>query len=111
MLALAPALVRPPRLLIVDEPSLGLAPLVVDQVYAALDEIRERGSAVLLVEEKAADALATADTIAFLSAGRLSWVAPVAEVDQERLVQSYLGITAAPPAPDRSPGPARLLPS
>jgi ABC-type branched-subunit amino acid transport system ATPase component len=47
---------------------------------------------VLLVEEKANDVLALADTVAFLQAGRVAFAAPAAEVDEERLVQAYLGI-------------------
>jgi ABC-type branched-subunit amino acid transport system ATPase component len=92
MLALAPALVRPPLLLVVDEPSLGLAPLVVEQVYEALRELRDRGTAVLLVEEKANDVLAVADTVVFLQVGRVAWAAAAGTVDEERLVESYLGI-------------------
>jgi ABC-type branched-subunit amino acid transport system ATPase component/branched-subunit amino acid ABC-type transport system permease component len=92
MLSLAPALARPPLLLIADEPSLGLAPLVVEDLYAALRELKDRGTAVLLVEEKANDVLALADTVAFLQAGRVAFAAPAAEVDEERLVQAYLGI-------------------
>jgi ABC-type branched-subunit amino acid transport system ATPase component len=99
MLALAPALVRPPLLLVADEPSLGLAPLVVDEVYAALRELKERGTTMLLVEEKAKDVLGLADTVAFLDAGNLAFVAPAADVDEERLVQAYLGLGTSP-APD-----------
>jgi branched-subunit amino acid ABC-type transport system permease component/ABC-type branched-subunit amino acid transport system ATPase component len=104
MLALAPALVRPPLLLVADEPSLGLAPLVVDEVYAALRELKDRGTTVLLVEEKAKDVLALADTIAFLDAGNLAFVAPAADVDEERLVQAYLGLDTSP-APDAQTAP------
>src|SRR5262249_45766943 len=53
MLALASALVRPPKVFVADEPSLGLAPLASDTVFGALTELRERGSSLLLVEEKA----------------------------------------------------------
>src|SRR5690606_39182218 len=100
MLALAPALVRPPLLLVADEPSLGLAPRVVDEVYEALRELRDRGTAVLLVEEKANDVLSLADTVAFLQVGRVAWVAPASEVDEDRLVRSYLGLPAAGDAED-----------
>ncbi|HEX8803180.1 MAG TPA: ATP-binding cassette domain-containing protein, partial [Acidimicrobiales bacterium] len=103
MLAVAPALVRPPLVLVADEPSLGLAPLVVEQVYAALRELKERGTAVLLVEEKANDVLALADTVAFLQVGRLAFTAPAAEVDEERLVQAYLGIPTAAPTGAQAP--------
>jgi ABC-type branched-subunit amino acid transport system ATPase component len=101
MLALAPALVAPPDLLVVDEPSLGLAPLIVADVYLALHELRDRGTAILLIEEKAHDVLALADTVAFMSAGRIAWERPTAEVDSDLLVRSYLGIAdASGPAGD-----------
>ena len=107
MLALAPALVRPPLLLVADEPSLGLAPLVVDEVYAALRELKERGTTMLLVEEKAKDVLGLADTVAFLDAGNLAFVAPAADVDEERLVQAYLGLGTSPaPHAESAPEPA-----
>jgi ABC-type branched-subunit amino acid transport system ATPase component len=92
MLALVAALVRPPTVLVVDEPSLGLAPLIVGQVYAALRELRDRGTAILLVEEKAHDVIKLADSIAFMRAGLILWHAPTADVDEERLVSAYLGI-------------------
>jgi ABC-type branched-subunit amino acid transport system ATPase component/branched-subunit amino acid ABC-type transport system permease component len=105
MLALAPALVRPPLLLVVDEPSLGLAPLLAEQVCQALRELRDRGTAVLLVEEKAKDVLAVADTVVFLQVGRVAWAAAAGAVDEERLVESYLGIRpGGPPDSERASG-------
>ncbi|MEU9032960.1 ATP-binding cassette domain-containing protein [Streptomyces sp. NPDC048383] len=92
MLALAPLLERPPQVLIADEPSLGLAPRVVDEVYGLLTEIRDAGSALLLVEEKAAEILGIADTVAYLSQGRVSWCGPRAEVEPDRLTEAYLGM-------------------
>ncbi|MFD3870485.1 ATP-binding cassette domain-containing protein [Streptomyces sp. NPDC058623] len=92
MLALAPLLERPPQVLIADEPSLGLAPRVVDEVYGLLTEIRDAGSALLLVEEKAAEILGIADTVAYLSQGRVSWCGPRAEVETDRLTEAYLGM-------------------
>ncbi|MER5732580.1 ATP-binding cassette domain-containing protein [Streptomyces sp. NPDC002138] len=92
MLALAPLLQRPPRVLIADEPSLGLAPRVVEEVYGLLAELRDAGTALLLVEEKAAEILGVADTVAYLSQGRVSWCGPRAEVETDRLTEAYLGI-------------------
>ncbi|MCX5582460.1 ATP-binding cassette domain-containing protein [Streptomyces erythrochromogenes] len=91
MLALAPLLQRPPAVLIADEPSLGLAPRVVEEVYALLTELRDAGTALLLVEEKAAGILGVADTVAYLSQGRVSWCGPRAEVEADRLTEAYLG--------------------
>ncbi|WP_327361159.1 MULTISPECIES: ABC transporter permease subunit [unclassified Streptomyces] len=92
MLALAPLLQRPPEVLIADEPSLGLAPRVVEEVYALLAELRDAGTALLLVEEKAAGILGVADTVAYLSRGRVSWCGPRAEVEADRLTAAYLGM-------------------
>ncbi|MFF7497885.1 ATP-binding cassette domain-containing protein [Streptomyces lavendulae] len=92
MLSLAPLLQRPPAVLIADEPSLGLAPRLVEEVYALLAELRGAGCAVLLVEERADAVLGIADSIAFLARGRVSWCGPRAEVDAERLTESYLGV-------------------
>ncbi|WP_214413088.1 ABC transporter permease subunit [Sphaerisporangium fuscum] len=93
LLTLAPALVRPPRVLIADEPSLGLAPLVVDQIFEVFAELRQRGVALLLVEEKATETLRVADRVAFMRLGRITWTGPRAEVDPERLTAAYLGVS------------------
>ncbi|MEV1239534.1 ATP-binding cassette domain-containing protein [Nonomuraea sp. NPDC050022] len=93
LLTLAPALARPPRVLIADEPSLGLAPLIVRQVFEVFAELRERGVALLLVEEKATEALAIADRVAFMRLGHVVWAGPRAEVDGDRLTAAYLGVT------------------
>ncbi|MBG0828680.1 ATP-binding cassette domain-containing protein [Planomonospora sp. ID67723] len=92
LLTLAPALIRPPRVLIADEPSLGLAPLVVAQIFEVFAELRERGVALLLVEEKATAALELADRVAFMRLGRVTWTGPRAEVDDTRLTAAYLGV-------------------
>ncbi|MGW2269138.1 ABC transporter permease subunit [Streptomyces yangpuensis] len=91
MLALAPLLQRPPEVLIADEPSLGLAPRVAEEVYALLTELRDTGTALLLVEEKAAGILGVADTVAYLSRGRVAWCGPRDEVEADRLTEAYLG--------------------
>ncbi|MFF0447868.1 ATP-binding cassette domain-containing protein [Streptomyces sp. NPDC004609] len=93
MLALAPLLQRPPEVLIADEPSLGLAPRVVEEVFGLLTDLRARGTALLLVEEKAAEVLGIADTVAYLAQGGVSWCGPRAEVETDRLTEAYLGIT------------------
>ena len=73
MLSLAPALADPPVVLIADEPTLGLAPLAADAVMDAILELRDRGCAVLLVEEHAQNALRVADTLAFMELGNIVW--------------------------------------
>lgn len=102
MLALAPLLQRPPKVLIADEPSLGLAPRVVDEVFRLLTELKEAGTALLLVEEKAAEVLGVADTVAYLAQGRVTWCGPRAEVEADRLTEAYLGIAASPRGTPRS---------
>ncbi|MER5253587.1 ATP-binding cassette domain-containing protein [Streptomyces sp. NPDC002855] len=94
MLALAPLLQRPPKVLIADEPSLGLAPRVVDEVFRLLAELRDAGTGLLLVEEKAAEILGIADTVAYLAQGRVSWCGPRSEVRADQLTEAYLGIAA-----------------
>jgi branched-subunit amino acid ABC-type transport system permease component/ABC-type branched-subunit amino acid transport system ATPase component len=91
MLTLAPLLVKPPEVLIVDEPSLGLGPLIVERILGVFGELRDRGVALLLVEEKARDVLQVADEVAFLELGRIGWIGARADVDEERLAAAYLG--------------------
>ncbi|WP_055567577.1 ABC transporter permease subunit [Streptomyces atriruber] len=95
LLALAPLLQRPPKVLIADEPSLGLAPRIVDDVFRLLVELRDAGAGLLLVEEKAAEILGVADTVAYLAQGRVSWCGPRAQVRADRLTEAYLGMAAS----------------
>ncbi|WP_156722139.1 ABC transporter permease subunit [Streptomyces apocyni] len=99
LLALAPLLQRPPRVLVADEPSLGLAPRVVDDVFDLLTQLRDAGTALLLVEEKAAEVLGVADTVAYLAQGRVSWCGPRADVRVDQLTEAYLGMADEPSAP------------
>ncbi|MFE6489043.1 ATP-binding cassette domain-containing protein, partial [Streptomyces sp. NPDC057757] len=94
MLALAPLLQSPPAVLIADEPSLGLAPRVVDEVFRLLTELKEAGTALLLVEEKASEVLRVADTVAYLTRGRVTWCGPRSAVEADRLTEAYLGLAA-----------------
>ncbi len=91
MLSLAPALADPPKVLIADEPTLGLAPLAAEAVMQAILELREAGTAVLLVEEHAQNALKVADTLVFMELGKIVWVGPREEADMELLASAYLG--------------------
>ncbi len=91
MLTLAPLLVHPPLVLVADEPSLGLAPLIVNDLLGVFSGMRDDGVAILLVEEKARDVLNVADEVAFLELGHVGWTGPRAEVDDERLAAAYLG--------------------
>jgi branched-chain amino acid transport system ATP-binding protein len=79
ILALGRVLATPPRLLIVDELSLGLAPAIIDSVYEALVAIRSTGCALLVVEQQVDRALAIADSAVLLSRGLVAWSGPPSE--------------------------------
>lgn len=81
MLSLARVLVEAPRLLVADELSLGLAPIVVDQIYAELARLRGEGTALLIVEQQVAHAVALCDRVALLEHGSVTWEGPAAEAE------------------------------
>ena len=90
-LAIARALVAEPRVLLLDEPSLGLAPTVVDLVFSTLSTIRDRGLAILLVEQRAQRTVALADRTHVLSNGELRLTLGPADADDtDRMVAAYL---------------------
>jgi branched-chain amino acid transport system ATP-binding protein len=90
-LAIARALVAEPSVLLLDEPSLGLAPSLVDDVFAALADIRDRGFAVLLVEQRAQRTVALADCTHVLANGELRLTLGPADADDtEKMVAAYL---------------------
>ena len=90
MLSLARVLTRPPRLLIADEISLGLAPLVVEEVFAGLQRVIQLGVSVVLIEQFVHRALQIADRCHVLRRGRLVWSGEASEAGTE-LVEHYLG--------------------
>ena len=79
MLSLGRVLVESPRLLIADELSLGLAPMVVDQVFDTLSQIRDAGTALLIVEQQVGHALELCDRAAVLEHGLITWHGPASE--------------------------------
>ena len=92
MLAVAQGLVRRPRLLMLDEPSAGLSPVLVDRVLGVLADLRAGGTAVLLVEQLVDKALALADRVCALARGRIVLHAPAGEPGlHARLEQAYMG--------------------
>jgi ABC-type branched-subunit amino acid transport system ATPase component len=91
LLTLAPLLVRPPRVLIADEPTLGLAPLVVSNLLDLFRTLRDDGVAVLLVEEKVRSLLELADVVSLLQLGRIVWTGHPDAVDDAELAAAYLG--------------------
>jgi ABC-type branched-subunit amino acid transport system ATPase component/branched-subunit amino acid ABC-type transport system permease component len=99
MLTMAPVMVKPPTLLIADEPTLGLAPLIVEQIMGVFAELRDQGVTLLVVEERAKAVLDIADDVALLELGRLIWDGPRAELDPAHLTAIYLGQSTVEDAP------------
>jgi len=91
MLTLAPVMIRQPRILVVDEPTLGLAPRIVTTLLEMLSYLRDDGVAVLLAEEKTRNVLSIADEVSFLERGRVVWSGPRGEMDDALLADTYLG--------------------
>ena len=93
MLAIGRALMARPRLLLLDEPSMGLAPILVDQILEIIRKLKADGLTILLVEQNAHAALAIADRAYVLETGRvtLSGTAAAIEVDQ-KVREAYLGM-------------------
>jgi branched-chain amino acid transport system ATP-binding protein len=90
MLALARALAVSPKLVIADEMSLGLAPLIAESVFEGLEEARRSGITIVLSEQFVHRALAMADTCVILMRGRVGWSGPASEAGQE-VIDRYLG--------------------
>ncbi len=92
MLAIGRALMSRPRLLLLDEPSLGLAPLMVERIFEVIGELKRQGATILLVEQNVHHALDLADRAYVLESGRVTLEGPAAELKHNPLVeQSYLG--------------------
>jgi len=102
MLAVGRALMSRPQLLMLDEPSLGLAPLIVKEIFSIIDTLRQAGVTILLVEQNARAALAVADTAYVVEMGEIALQGPAAQLAQDvRVVDTYLGTTTplAVPSP------------
>jgi branched-chain amino acid transport system ATP-binding protein len=93
MLAIGRALMAKPRLLLLDEPSMGLAPILVDQILATIRGLKREGLTILLVEQNARAALAIADRAYVLETGRLTAQGTAAEIKvDQRVREAYLGV-------------------
>ncbi|GAA4184462.1 ABC transporter ATP-binding protein [Streptosporangium oxazolinicum] len=118
MLAIGRALMAKPKVLLLDEPSMGLAPLLVQQIFEIIEEINRRGTTVLLVEQNAQQALKLAHRAYVLETGKVVKSAPADELLNDPAVQAaYLGggaehdleaeaAQAVPPSAPASPAPA-----
>ena len=92
MLALGRALMARPRLLLLDEPSLGLAPMIVREIFRIVASLREHGVSILLVEQNARAALETADYSYVLETGQIVYHGPSRELAHDpRVIATYLG--------------------
>ena len=92
MLAISRALMSEPRLLLLDEPSLGLAPLIIKDIFAAIRQLRESGLTILLVEQMAKQALGVADRAYVLETGRITLEGSGRELlDDPKVKAAYLG--------------------
>ena len=93
MLAIGRGMMGRPRLLMLDEPSLGIAPIIVERIFEALEDIRSRGVTILLVEQNATRALAAADRGYALDIGRITATGASATLlADERVRRAYLGL-------------------
>jgi branched-chain amino acid transport system ATP-binding protein len=93
MLAVARALMAKPRLLMLDEPSLGLAPLIVREIFRVIADLKKTGVSILLVEQNARAALQVADYGYVLETGEIALEGPSDQlIDDPKVVESYLGL-------------------
>jgi|TARA_Y100000588_G_scaffold138733_1_gene152544 branched-chain amino acid transport system ATP-binding protein len=92
MLAVARALMSKPRLLLMDEPSLGLAPLIVEEVFQIIRDLHDDGTSILLVEQNAHMALQVADRFCLLDQGRITFSGKPGQLSENELIRrAYLG--------------------
>lgn len=92
MLAIGRALMSSPKVLLLDEPSLGLAPLIIESIFETLKKIRKEGTTILIVEQNALMTLEIADYAYVLELGEISMKGPASKlIHEESLVEAYLG--------------------
>jgi branched-chain amino acid transport system ATP-binding protein len=94
MLALCRALVTDAHLILADELSLGLAPVVVDEIFAAVDVLRAEGRSLLIVEQYVSRALAVADYVYILHKGRVAFVGEPEQCAEQQIFEQYVGSVA-----------------
>jgi len=97
MLALSRAFVSRPRVVLLDEVSMGLAPLVIDEIFAALRLLADHGIALVLVEQYVHRAMAMAGHVVLLVRGQVAWSGPADGIDEERITREYLGTEVGGP--------------
>ncbi|MEV5650178.1 ABC transporter ATP-binding protein [Nocardia sp. NPDC052254] len=111
MLALGRAWLAEPSIVLLDEVSMGLAPVIVDEIFTALGELRRGGAAIVLVEQYIQHALAMADRVVILQRGRVTATGSATDFDRDDVLENYFGIeggsTDLPATPAGHPPGAR----
>ena len=105
MLSIGPMLVRPPTVLVIDEPTLGIAQMVSSEIMTNLDELSASGTTVILVEERARSVMSIAHWVCTLYRGRMLWFTDKDHVNDDVLASAYMGGTIVPESivrPERS---------
>ena len=89
MLSMARVMVEVPKVLVADELSLGLAPVIVDELYRSLERLRDEGVALLIVEQQVGHALALCERVAILDHGTVSWTGSSADASDVVVTQAF----------------------
>ena len=92
MLSIGRGLMANGKLLLIDEPSLGLAPLAIDMIYGVITDLKRQGIAILLVEENASRVIGVADKVYLLDDGKIVWCGSTSEMEENQdILETYLG--------------------
>ena len=93
MLAIGRALMAEPRLLLIDELSLGLMPKMVDQCYRVIQQLKNQGMTLLIVEQNTHKALEVSDRVCILESGRSVWVGRAEDAKKDsKIIEAYMGM-------------------